>query len=144
MIRVMRTSMMRTPCRADSTTNSRRTGLSLMAITPIEAERAIRLSERPHNEDFRTLALPGGLHVRHSQARARGQSHKTAAYSPSFRSPRATICSALSGSGRCSAEASDHSARIQTSISLGSVRMTGIAFGWIGATTPFGSQVRKA
>ncbi|MBC6718879.1 hypothetical protein H9Q09_22175 [Aurantimonas sp. DM33-3] len=112
-----------------------------MAITQIEAERAIRLSAQSHNDDFQTLTLPGALLVRHSQARAHGKSHKPATYPPSFRSPRATICSPSFDNGRCSADASDHSARIQTSTSSGSVRMAGIAFGWIGATA---SRPRRA
>lgn len=33
---------------------------------------------------------------------------------------------------------------IHSSISAGSVRITGIAFGWMGLTTEFASQVRKA
>ena len=48
-----------------------------------------------------------------------------------------------SGSGRCSPDASDHGARIYTSISSSVVRITGMAFGWIGFTTAFGSVVRK-
>jgi hypothetical protein len=34
-------------------------------------------------------------------------------------------------------------ARIQTSYSSGDVRMTGIAFAWIGSTIAFGAVVRK-
>ncbi|TCR07360.1 hypothetical protein EDF70_1011334 [Neorhizobium sp. JUb45] len=49
----------------------------------------------------------------------------------------------FSGSGRWRALASSQGARIQTSISSAVVRITGIAFGWIGFTTEFGSQVRK-
>jgi hypothetical protein len=48
------------------------------------------------------------------------------------------------GSDRCITDASAHSARIQTSISSASVKIIGIAFGWIGATTAVGVQVRKA
>ncbi len=44
----------------------------------------------------------------------------------------------------CNAFASFHDARIQTSNSSGLVKITGMAFGWMGATTPFGSDVRKA
>jgi hypothetical protein len=51
--------------------------------------------------------------------------------------------SASSGNGRCSPFASSHGARIQTSHSSSVVRITGIAFGWIGATTAFGEVVRK-
>jgi hypothetical protein len=45
--------------------------------------------------------------------------------------------------GRCSALASFHGARIHTSRSSSVVRITGIAFGWIGSTTAFGDVVRK-
>ena len=58
--------------------------------------------------------------------------------------PRATMRNASSGSGRCSASASFAGAVSQRSISARVVRMTGIALGWIGATTAFGSVVRKA
>jgi hypothetical protein len=53
-----------------------------------------------------------------------------------------TILSASSGSGRCSALASSQGARIQMSRSSSLVRITGIAFGWIGSTTAFGDVVR--
>src|SRR3569833_1282775 len=56
--------------------------------------------------------------------------------------PRATIFSTPSGKGRCSAFASSHGARSQASYSSADVRITGIAFGWIGATTAFGAVVR--
>jgi hypothetical protein len=39
--------------------------------------------------------------------------------------------------------ASSHGARIQTSRSSSVVRITGIALGWIDATTVFGAVVRK-
>jgi hypothetical protein len=39
--------------------------------------------------------------------------------------------------------ASSHGARIQTSRSSSVVRITGIAFGWIGSTMAFGAVVRK-
>jgi len=55
-----------------------------------------------------------------------------------------TIRSFSSDKGRCNAFASVQGARIQASISSGPVRITGIALGWIGATTAFGSVVRKA
>jgi hypothetical protein len=42
-----------------------------------------------------------------------------------------------------SALASSHSAGIQTSRSSSVVRMTGIAFGWMGWTTAFGEVVRN-
>jgi len=47
------------------------------------------------------------------------------------------------GIGRCNRFASSHSARIQTSCSSAVVRITGIAFGWIGATIAFGAVVKK-
>jgi hypothetical protein len=49
-----------------------------------------------------------------------------------------TILSASSGNGRRSAFASSHGARIQTSRSSSVVRITGMAFGWIGSTMAFG------
>jgi hypothetical protein len=58
--------------------------------------------------------------------------------------PRATMRKASSGSGLWSALASATGAVSHVSISSGVVRTTGIAFGWIGATTTFGSVVRKA
>jgi hypothetical protein len=39
--------------------------------------------------------------------------------------------------------ASSHGARIQTSHSSGVVRITGIAFGWIGSTIAFGAVVTR-
>lgn len=57
--------------------------------------------------------------------------------------PRMTILSASSGNGRCIAFASSQGARIQTSRSSSVVRITGIAFGWIGSTTAFGAVVRN-
>ena len=60
-----------------------------------------------------------------------------------FVGPRMTILSASSGSGRCNALASSHGARIQTFRSSSVVRITGIALGWIGATTAFGTVARK-
>jgi hypothetical protein len=56
----------------------------------------------------------------------------------SLSAPRATILVASSGNGRCSALASSHGARIQTSRSSSVSRMTGMAFGWIGSTIAFG------
>jgi hypothetical protein len=38
---------------------------------------------------------------------------------------------------------SSHGARIQTSYSSSVVRITGMAFGWMGSTTAFGAVVRK-
>src|SRR6266436_8555785 len=66
-----------------------------------------------------------------------------AAARSSLSAPRATIFRAPSGNGRCKALASSHGARIQTSHSSSVVRMTGIAFGWIGSTIAFGAVVRK-
>jgi hypothetical protein len=45
-----------------------------------------------------------------------------------------TILSASSRNGRCNTFASSHGARIQTSCSSAVVRITGIAFGWLGST----------
>jgi hypothetical protein len=50
---------------------------------------------------------------------------------------------AIANSGRIDAFASAHGARIQTYRSWSVVRITGIAFGWIGSTTAFGDVVRK-
>jgi hypothetical protein len=58
--------------------------------------------------------------------------------------PRATIRSAPSGSGRCSLRASSGDEVIQVSTSSGVVRITGIALGWIAPTSAFGSVVRNA
>ena len=57
--------------------------------------------------------------------------------------PRATIFNVSSGSGRCSAFASSRGARIQTSRSSSVVRITGIAFGWIGSTIALDDAVKK-
>jgi hypothetical protein len=45
--------------------------------------------------------------------------------------------------GRRNTFASSHGARIQTSRSSSVVRITGIAFGWIGSTIAFGEVLRK-
>jgi len=45
--------------------------------------------------------------------------------------------------GRCSAFASSQGARIQTSRSSSVVRITGIAFGWIGSTMALGDVVKN-
>ena len=58
--------------------------------------------------------------------------------------PRATIRSVPSGSGRCSFRASSGGAFIQVSTSFGVVRITGIALGWMAPTSAFGSVVRNA
>ena len=62
-----------------------------------------------------------------------------AAARSAFSSPRKTIFSASSDNGRCSALASSHGARIQASRSSSVVRITGMALGWIGSTTAFGT-----
>ena len=49
-----------------------------------------------------------------------------------------------SGRGRGSDFASSQGASIQTSRSSSVVRITGIAFGWIGSTTALGAVVRRA
>jgi hypothetical protein len=56
--------------------------------------------------------------------------------------PRATIQSVPSGSGRCSFKTSSGGAVIQVSTSSGVVRITGIALGWMAPTSAFGSVVR--
>jgi hypothetical protein len=62
----------------------------------------------------------------------------------SCRSPLATMRSASSGNGLCSLRASAvASAESQRSISPASVRTTGMAFGWIGATIALASVVRN-
>jgi hypothetical protein len=61
----------------------------------------------------------------------------------SDRSPSATIVSMSSGRGLCSFRASSVGALSHTSYSSGVVRITGIALGWIGPTTPFGSDVKN-
>jgi hypothetical protein len=66
-----------------------------------------------------------------------------AAARSSLSTPRPTIFNVSSGSGRCNAFASSHGARSQTSRSSSVVKITGIAFGWIGSTTAFGAVVRK-
>src|SRR5450631_4595148 len=68
--------------------------------------------------------------------------HAAAAWS-SLSAPRATIIRSVSGRGRCNAFDSSQGARIQTSHSSLVVRITGIAFGWIGSTIAFGVVVRK-
>ena len=56
---------------------------------------------------------------------------------------RDAIFEISSGNGRCSAFASSHGARIQTSRSSSVVRITGMALGWIGMTTAFSAVVKK-
>src|ERR1700730_17037800 len=69
---------------------------------------------------------------------------QTSGQAGSSLTPRATIRSAPSGSGRCSFRASSGGALIQDSTSSGVVRITGIAFGWIAPHSAFGSVVRNA
>lgn len=57
--------------------------------------------------------------------------------------PFATTRRASLGKGRCNAAASVHGASSQMSISSAVVRITGMALGWIGAMTAFGSVVRN-
>jgi hypothetical protein len=78
-----------------------------------------------------------------SKADIGNSSDHAAAARSSLSAPRATILRASSSNGRCNALASSHGARIQTSHSSSVVRITGIAFGWIGSTTAFGAVVRK-
>ena len=61
----------------------------------------------------------------------------------SLSAPRATIRRASSANGLSSAFASSHGARSQTSRSSSAVRITGMAFGWIGSTTAFGAVVKN-
>ncbi len=61
----------------------------------------------------------------------------------SFSTPRITTFKPSSGNGRCSAFASSHRARVQTSHSSSVVRITGIALGWIGSTIAFGAVFRN-
>ena len=68
--------------------------------------------------------------------------HAGGSFGSSF-TPRATIRSDPSGSGRCSFTSSG-GAVIQVSTSSGVVRITGIALGWMAPTTAFGSVVRNA
>ena len=58
-------------------------------------------------------------------------------------SPRATMRSVPSGSGRCSAFASAQGAVSHVSHSGASVRITGIALGWTAPTSAFGAEVRS-
>src|SRR5207237_8646676 len=58
--------------------------------------------------------------------------------------PRATILSDPSESGRCSFKTSFGGAVIQVSTSSDVVRITGIALGWMAPTSALGSVVRKA
>src|ERR1700753_3935777 len=60
----------------------------------------------------------------------------------SLSAPRLTILKVSSGSGRCRAFAPPQGPRIQTSRCSSVVRITGIAFGCMGATIAFGDVVR--
>ncbi len=112
----------------------------LVVTTPNNARRAARglgvsTTEMAQKAKFRTETVS----VIHGEGR-RGDA---AAARSSLSAPRMTIRSASSGSGRCSALASSHGARIHTSRSSSVVSITGMAFGWIGSTTAFGEVVRK-
>src|SRR5437879_3112631 len=65
-----------------------------------------------------------------------------AAARSSLSAPRKTIFSTSSGNGLCSAFASSQGARRYIA-SSSVVGITGIAFGWIGATIALGTVVRK-
>ena len=141
------------PCGPDSGNPPRQTPepLSVAAWRPLNAHttcghhpnnarRAARglgvsTTEMAQKAKFRTETVS----VIHGEGR---RGHAAAARS-SLSAPRMTILSASSGSGRCSALASSHGARIHTSRSSSVVRITGMAFGWIGSTTAFGEVVRK-
>jgi hypothetical protein len=56
--------------------------------------------------------------------------------------PRITTLRASSGNGRCSAFALSHGAH-PNARSSSVVRITGMAFAWIGSTTAFGDVVRN-
>jgi len=79
-----------------------------------------------------------------TQPLARGQGYAGSATARSSLSPFATIRSTSFGKGRCRASASVVSASSHWSTSAPVVRMTGIAFGWTGATIALASVVRKA
>src|ERR1700716_2228054 len=84
--------------------------------------------------------LAGG-HFRISKRSGCGVLH--AAALSSLSAPRPTIFIASSANGRCNAFASSHGARIQTSRSSSVVRITGIAFGWIGSPPPVAPAGRR-
>jgi hypothetical protein len=83
------------------------------------------------------------FHSKSMIARARAFPAHQAAARSSLSAPRATIFKASSSSGRCNAFASSHGARIHTSHSSCVVRITGMAFGWIGSTIAFGVVVSR-
>jgi hypothetical protein len=96
------------------------------------------------------MICSGGLSSRRSSRRdqsgsigSRLREGSVSSRGPSSRSPLATIRNMLSGSGRCNSRAFGASANSHKSTSSGVVRMTGMALGWIGATTAFASVVRK-
>ena len=66
-----------------------------------------------------------------------GPNQAAISLAPSLCSPRDTIVSAWSGRGRWSWSAISVGAVIQLLTSSGVVRITDMALGWIGATTPF-------
>ena len=68
----------------------------------------------------------------HAKRTLVSRSDHAAAARSSLSVPRATILRASSGNGRCNALASSHGARIHTSYSAGVVKITGMAFAWIG------------
>ena len=80
-------------------------------------------------EGVRVLHQPPRGLFRISKGAIVGEIH--AAALSSLSAPRATIFSALPGSGRRSALASSHGARNQASRSSSVVRITGMAFGWM-------------
>ena len=95
--------------------------------------RGARGNSRPYRES----------HCRYPLFDLNSRRNVHAAALSSLSAPRMTIFKALSGRGRCNAFASSHGARIQTSRSSSVVRITGMAFGWIGSTMAFGAVVRK-
>ena len=81
---------------------------------------------------------PNGLKVQGKESGPPGQTMVS-----SLSAPRRTILIASSGNGCCNAFASSHGARIHKSRSSSVVRITGMAFEWIGSTTAFGDVVRN-
>ena len=102
--------------------------MATICASPLCKQVAVRLKPRSASKREHWLLIPVGA------AFSRG---------PSSFSPLATTRSASSGSGLCNSSALGASANSHKSTSAGVVRMTGIAFGWIGATTAFASVVRK-
>ena len=83
-------------------------------------------------------AAPANRHM----AEFLGQTQVVGSSAPSSLTPRATILSVPSDSGRCSFKALSDDPVIEVSTSAGVVRITGIAFGWMAQTSEFGSVVR--